>query len=226
MERSKKFYQKMKLEYWLTCLILLLFFFTLYGEPSIVRLKYRGGGDWYNDPSIIPNLAHQINKRTEIRVNSSEVTLSLSDEELFRYPFLFLTGHGNITLSVEEVKKLRLFLSNGGFLYADDDYGMDEAFRREIKKVFPENDLVEVPYDHPLYSCFYDLDELPKIHKHDGGQPKGFGLFYEGRMVLFYTYETNISDGWADPEIHKNPPEKREEAFRMGINIFIYALTH
>ncbi len=191
-----------------------------------MRLKYRGGGDWYNDPSIIPNLTQEINKRTEVRVNTSEVILSLSDEELFRYPFLFITGHGNIKFSDDEVKILRTFLSNGGFLYADDDYGMDEAFRREIKRVFPDKELVEIPYDHSLYHSFYDLDALPKIHKHDGGPPKGFGIFDKGRMVLFYTYETNISDGWADPEVHMDPPEKREEALRMGINIFLYALTH
>lgn len=214
------------MKYILIIIILLLSLCNIYGDLSIVRLKYRGGGDWYNDPSIIPNLTQEINKRTEVRVNTSEVILSLSDEELFRYPFLFITGHGNIKFSDDEVKILRTFLSNGGFLYADDDYGMDEAFRREIKRVFPDKELVEIPYDHSLYHSFYDLDALPKIHKHDGGPPKGFGIFDKGRMVLFYTYETNISDGWADPEVHMDPPEKREEALRMGINIFLYALTH
>ncbi|MBA7603039.1 MAG: DUF4159 domain-containing protein [Candidatus Cloacimonadota bacterium] len=214
------------MKYILIVIILLLSLCNIYGDLSIVRLKYRGGGDWYNDPSIIPNLTQEINKRTEVRVNTSEVILSLSDEELFRYPFLFITGHGNIKFSDDEVKILRTFLSNGGFLYADDDYGMDEAFRREIKRVFPDKELVEIPYDHSLYHSFYDLDALPKIHKHDGGPPKGFGIFDKGRMVLFYTYETNISDGWADPEVHMDPPEKREEALRMGINIFLYALTH
>ncbi len=214
------------MKYILIVIILLLSLCNIYGDLSIVRLKYRGGGDWYNDPSIIPNLTQEINKRTEVRVNTSEVILSLSDEELFRYPFLFITGHGNIKFSDDEVKILRTFLSNGGFLYADDDYGMDEAFRREIKRVFPDKELVEIPYDHSLYHSFYDLDALPKIHKHDGGPPKGFGIFDKGRMVLFYTYETNISDGWADPEVHMDPPEKREEALRTGINIFLYALTH
>ena len=214
------------MRYILIVIVLLVPLSTIYGDLSIVRLKYRGGGDWYNDPSIIPNLAQEINKRTEVRVNTSEVILSLSDEELFRYPFLFITGHGNVKFSDDEVEILRTFLSNGGFLYADDDYGMDVAFRREIKRVFPGRELVEIPYDHSLYHSFYDLDALPKIHKHDGGPPKGFGIFDKGRMVLFYTYETNISDGWADPEVHKDPPEKREEALKMGINIFFYALTH
>lgn len=124
------------------------------------------------------------------------------------------------------MERLRTFLSNGGFLYADDDYGMDEALRREMKRVFPDNELIEIPYEHPIYHSFYDLDALLKIHKHDEGPPKGFGIFDKGRLVFFYTYETNISDGWADPEVHKDPPEKREEAFQMGINIFLYALTH
>lgn len=208
------------------CSLILFCCSSLFGDISIVRLKYRGGGDWYNDPTIIPNLAQEITKRTNIDVNPEEVILSLSDEELFRYPFLFLTGHGNIKFSDNEVERLREFLSNGGFLYADDDYGMDNDFRKEIKKVFPENKLIEVPFDHPIYHSFYDIKELPKIHKHDDGEQKGFGLFLEGRMVVFYTFETNISDGWADPEVHKDPPEKREEAFMMGVNIFLYALTH
>jgi hypothetical protein len=206
--------------------LIFLFSTLLYGDLSIVRLKYRGGGDWYNDPSSIPNLAREITKRTDVSVNQDEVVLSLSDEELFRYPFLFLTGHGNIKFSEDEVKRLREFLSLGGFLYADDDYGMDEDFRREIGKVFPEKKFVEVPFDHPLYHSFYDLEKLPKIHKHDDGVQKGFGLFHEGRLVIFYTFETNISDGWADPEVHNDPPEKREESFKMGVNIFLYALTH
>ncbi len=207
-------------------LIIIVSFSSTNGNLTIARLKYRGGGDWYNDPSIIPNLAQEINKRTKVKVNTSETILSLSDEELFRYPFLFLTGHGNIKLSKDESKVLRIYLTNGGFLYADDDYGMDEGFRREMKKVFPDKELIEVPYDHPIYHSFYDLDALPKIHKHDGGVPRGFGMFDKGRMVLFYTYETNISDGWADPEIHNDSPEKREQAFMMGVNIFLYALTH
>lgn len=192
----------------------------------IVRVKYRGGGDWYNDPSIIPNLAKEINKRTAVRVQEEEVSLSLSDEEIFRYPFLFLTGHGNITFSDEEREHLRTYLANGGFLYADDDYGLDEAFRREIKKIFPEKELQEVPFEHDIYQSFYDIEALPKIHKHDDKEPQGFGLFEGDRMILFYSYESNISDGWADPEVHRDPPEKREEAFKMGINIFIYAITH
>ncbi len=194
---------------------------------SIARLKYSGGGDWYNDPSIIPNLAREINKRTTIRVNEEEAVVEIESPKLFQYPFLIMTGHGNIELSPQEVKRLRLYLTQGGFLYADDDYGMDKAFRREIKKVFPDKELVELPSSFPIYHCFYDLPHgLPKIHQHDGKPPQGFGIFDQGRLVVFYTYETNISDGWAAPDVHKDPPEKREAAFRMGTNIVAYALMN
>jgi hypothetical protein len=193
-------------------------------DLTIARLKYDGGGDWYNDPDIIPNLAQELNTRTTLKVNPQQATISLDDENLFDYPFIFMTGHGNIDFSDYEVKKLREYLIKGGFLYVDDDYGMDKYFKREIKKVFPGLELEELPFSHPIYHCFYDFPHgIPKIHKHDGKPPKGYGIFYEGRLVVFYAYETNISDGWTDT--HDDPPEKREEAFKMGINIIIYAMT-
>jgi len=193
----------------------------------VARLKYGGGGDWYNDRSIIPNLMREVNKRIGIEVVEEEKILELADPELFQHPFLFMTGHGNIRFSEEEIQRLRQYLSEGGFLYADDDYGMDKAFRREIKRVFPEHNLTELPFNHPIYHILYDFPSgLPKVHEHDGKAPQGFGLFHKGRLVLFYTYETNISDGWADPEVHKDPPETREQAFRMGLNILAYALLH
>jgi len=193
-------------------------------DLTIARLKYDGGGDWYNDPDIIPNLAQELNTRTTLKVNPQQTTISLDDENLFDYPFIFMTGHGNIDFSDYEVKKLREYLIKGGFLYVDDDYGMDKYFKREIKKVFPGLELEELPFSHPIYNCFYDFPHgIPKIHKHDGKPPKGYGIFYEGRLVVLYTYETNISDGWT--EAHDDPPEKREEAFKMGINIIIYAMT-
>ncbi|MFQ6094191.1 MAG: DUF4159 domain-containing protein [bacterium] len=194
---------------------------------TIARLHYHGGGDWYNDPSIIPNLLREIGQRTNIAVQKHQAVVEIMDPELFAYPFLFMTGHGEIKFSDEEAQRLRLHLTHGGFLYADDDYGMDKAFRREIKKVFPDKELVELPSDHPIYHIDYDFPRgLPKIHEHDGKPPQGFGIFHEGRLVVYYTYETNISDGWADPDVHHDPPEKREEAFRMGINIVTYALLH
>lgn len=207
----------------------MIWFFILcaiYYDVTLVRIKYSGGGDWYNDPSILPNLAHEINERTTLKVNPEQRIVSLGEPELFNYPFIFLTGHGNIELSDYEVKQLREYLIKGGFLYADDDYGMDEYFRREIGRVFPGLKLEELPFSHPIYHSFYDFpDGLPKIHKHDEKPPQGYGIFYQERLVVFYTYETNISDGWADPWVHEDPPEKREEAFKMGINILIFALT-
>ncbi|MEO0069348.1 MAG: DUF4159 domain-containing protein [candidate division WOR-3 bacterium] len=203
----------------------LLIFISLFGQLQIARLKYSGGGDWYNDPDAVPNLCKEILNRTNIIIATDEAQVSLLDEKLYQYPFLFMTGHGNVSFSEEEVIRLRRYLESGGFLYADDDYGMDESFRREIKKVFPNSDLVELPFDHPIYHQIYHFPNgPPKIHEHYEGPPKGYGLYVGGRMVLFYTYNSNISDGWTTA--HNDPPEKREEAFRMGINIITYFLTN
>ncbi len=209
-------------------LLLLLLPSVLSGQELVLaRVKYGGGGDWYNDPSIIPNLAREMTRRTSLVVSEEEAIVELGSEELFNHPFIFLTGHGNIKLSDREVRNLRIYLTSGGFLYADDDYGMDQAFRREMERVFPGAQLVELEFDHQIYHILYDFPQgLPKIHKHDEQPPQGFGILHEGRLVLFYTYETNIADGWADPDVHGDPPGKREEAFRMGINIVLYALTH
>lgn len=194
---------------------------------TIARLKYRGGGDWYNDPSAIPNLLRFMKKETTINTVQDEKKLDIMSEELFSYPVLFMTGHGKIIFSNEEVARLRKYLTNGGFMYADDDYGMDEYFRSQIKKVFPDKELIELPFFHPIYHCHFDFPNgLPKIHEHDGGPPHGYGIFHEGRLVVFYTFNTNISDGWPDPQIHGDPEEKRLEALKMGTNIFVYALTN
>jgi hypothetical protein len=190
------------------------------------RLKYAGGGDWYNDPSAVPNLMQYIREHTNCRTPDKEETVEAGSSSIFQYSFVFATGHGNITFSEAELQNLRTYLQSGGFLYVDDDYGMDKAFRREAKKIFG-TELVELPYSHGLYSVFYKFPNgLPKTHEHDGKVPQGFGLFYNGRLVLFYTYETNPSDGWTDAEVHGDPPEKREEAFRIGTNIVLWAITH
>ncbi|MEO0078457.1 MAG: DUF4159 domain-containing protein [candidate division WOR-3 bacterium] len=211
---------------WRVLLVLFLALTTVAsGQLQIARLKYSGGGDWYNDPDAIPNLAREINARTNIRVATDEAQVSLLDDKLFNYPFLFMTGHGNISFSDEEVSRLRQYLESGGFLYADDDYGMDESFRREMAKVLPASELVELPFNHPIYHSVYDFDNgLPKIHEHEEGPPRGYGMFVRGRMVVFYTFNTNISDGWT--AAHKDPPEVREQAFRVGINIVAWFLTN
>jgi hypothetical protein len=199
-------------------------------DPSaftIARLKYGGGGDWYWGSSAIPNMLKFLKENTSIPVNEDEVRVNIMDKELFNYPFLFLTGHGNIKFSDEEVERLKNYLIHGGFLFANDSYGLDKAFRREMKKVFPDKELVELPFNHGIYHCHYDFPNgLPKIHKHDGKPPQGFGIFYEDRLVVFYVYESDIGDGWEDPQVHNDTPEKREQALKMGVNIITWVLEN
>jgi hypothetical protein len=194
----------------------------------IARVKYSGGGDWYNDPSAIPNMANYIKTKVGVDIAEEEAHVSILDESLFSYPILFLTGHGRILLSDEEVLRLRTYLLKGGFLYVDDDYGMDKSFRSVMKKIFPERELIELSFSHGIYHIYYRFENgLPKIHEHDNHPPQGFGIQDDNnRVMVFYTYETNISDGWADPQVHKDPPEKREAAFKMGVNILVWALQN
>lgn len=193
----------------------------------IARLKYNGGGDWYNDPSAEVNLLKFVAQNTNIKTNPKYEFVDLSTGNIFAYPFLFITGHGNIVFADSETKKLRTYLESGGFLYVDDDYGLDKAFRREIKKVFPEKDLVELPFNYGLYNCMYDFRSgPPKTHEHNNNPPQGFGIFVDGRLCVYYTFESNPSDGWVDPGVHKDPPEKREEALKFGTNIIVWALTN
>ena len=192
----------------------------------IARLKYSGGGDWYNGPTEEPNLLRFVRQYTNIDVDPEYTYVDLSSDKLFSYSFLFMTGHGNISFSDYEVQRLRTFLMNGGFLYADDDYGMDLAFRREIKKVFPEQHLVELPFNYGLYHCLFQFPNgVPKTHEHNGKPPQGFGIFYKGRLAVYYTYESNPSDGWDDPEVHNDPEPVREEALRFGANLVVWALS-
>lgn len=193
----------------------------------IARLKYGGGGDWYNDPSAEVNLLRFVAQNTNIKTNPKYEFVDLSTGNIFAYPFLFMTGHGNIVFTDSEAKKLRTYLENGGFLYVDDDYGLDKAFRREIKKVFPEKDLVEIPFNYGLYNCMFDFrNGPPKTHEHNNNPPQGFGIFVDGRLCVYYTFESNPSDGWVDPDVHKDPPEKREEALKFGTNIIVWSLTN
>jgi len=207
-------------------LMMITLLFAQY-DFTIGRLKYAGGGDWYSDPSSLPNLLEAINERTTIRAAPREENVEITDPKLFQYPYLYMTGHGKVRFSDEDVKILRNYFAGGGFLHADDNYGMDSTFRREIEKVFPDSPLIELPFDHDIYHSFYEFPNgLPKIHEHDAKPPKGFGMFYDNRLVVFYTYECDLGDGWEDPDVHNDPPEKREDAIKMGINIIVYSLTH
>ncbi len=192
----------------------------------IARLKYAGGGDWYNDPSSEPNLLRFIRENSNIEVAPEYGWVDLASDDIFNYPFLFITGHGNMEFSDIEAKRLRAYCDAGGFLYIDDDYGIDKPMRREMKKVFPDQDFVELPYSYGIYHCHFDFPNgLPKIHEHNGKKPQGFGLFSGKRLSVYYTYETNPSDGWADPDVHGDPEAKRQEALKMGTNIVIWSLT-
>ncbi|MBN2379842.1 DUF4159 domain-containing protein [candidate division WOR-3 bacterium] len=193
---------------------------------QLARLQYGGGGDWYNDPDALPNLASELVSRTNVSVVEEQKVLTLSDRELENYPILFMTGHGRVSFSEMERERLRHYLRGGGFLYADDDYGMDQSFREEMAKLFPNSELVELPFEHPIYHIFYDFDNgPPQTHKHiEDEPPKGFGIFEGGELVVFYTYNSNPSDGWT--AAHDDPEDVREQAYRIGVNIVLYALLH
>lgn len=192
---------------------------------TIGRLHYDGGGDWYANPSSLPNLLRTIGERTPLRVESTERVVTLSGDELWSVPYLYMTGHGNVRFSDADIDVLRRFLQQGGFLHIDDNYGMDESIRRELGRLFPTEPLVEVPIDHPIYRLVYDFPRgIPKVHEHDGKPAQGFGIFLDGRLAVYYSYETDLGDGWEDPEVHGDPADKRETALRMGVNLFAYAV--
>ncbi|MFH1689177.1 MAG: DUF4159 domain-containing protein [Candidatus Eisenbacteria bacterium] len=194
---------------------------------TIAQLKYRGGGDWYANPTALPNLLAGISSRTDLEVARRPATVAPDDDELFLYPMIHMTGHGRVAFTDEEADVLREYFERGGFLWADDNYGMDRHFRAQLDRVLPGAPLVELPFDHEIFHSFYEFPEgLPKIHEHDGGPPHGYGVYLDGRMVVFYSFNTDIGDGLEDGEVHNDPPEKREAALRMGVNIAVYALSH
>jgi hypothetical protein len=198
-----------------------------HGVMTIGRLHYEGGGDWYAHPSSLPNLLRAIRERTGLAMTDTEVVVSVSDDKLWSVPYLHMTGHGNVQFSEQELVTLRRWLWQGGFLHANDCYGMDPSFRREMKRLFPDHPLVEVPLDHPIYHLVYDFPKgVPKIHEHDRKPAQGFGIFLDGRLAVFYDYESDLGDGWEDPEVHHDSPQKHEAALRMGINLFAYALGY
>ena len=194
---------------------------------SVAAVKYRGGGDWYQAQSPLPNLLAYVRENTLIDVAPRPEVVELSSDALFQYPFLFLSGHGNIELSELEAERLRQYLTSGGFLYIDDDYGLDAYIREALQKVFPEKDIVELPFDHPIYHTQHEFAHgPPKIHKHDDKPPQGFGILHDGELVVYYTFESNVSDGWESPGVHGDPAAKRQAALQMGANILAYALMH
>jgi hypothetical protein len=194
---------------------------------TIGRLHYEGGGDWYANPSSLPNLLSALRTRTSLRVANEEKVVALSDDDLWNVPYIYMTGHGNVHWSDRDLLILRRYLEQGGFLHADDNYGMDASIRRELARLFPDHPIVEVPLDHPIYHLIYDFPKgIPKIHVHDGKPAQGFGIFLDGRLAVYYSYQSDLGDGWEDPEVHHDTPEKREAALRMGVNLFAYAVGY
>lgn len=214
----------------------LAFFFILTGsalaqapthDVRIARVHYDGGGDWYSGEESIPTLLAFVREHTLLDVPPREDIVRLESDNLFQYQYLYINGHGNIVLSDRQAERLRRFLTGGGFLHINDDYGMDPYVRREMKKVFPDQDFVDVPLDHPVYSIHFQFPEgIPKIHEHDGLPAQGLGLFHEGRLVVFYSYESDLGDGWEPPPVHGTPESLRLQALRMGTNLLLYAMTH
>ncbi|WP_425392351.1 DUF4159 domain-containing protein [Ekhidna sp.] len=193
---------------------------------KIAKLKYDGGGDWYANKTALPNLIEFCNQNINTNLAISEDVVEVGSPDLFLYPYVYMTGHGNVVFNNAQVENLRTYLTSGGFLHIDDNYGLDQFVRIEMKKVFPELEFVELPFDHPIYHQKFDFDQgLPKIHQHDGKPPKGFGIIYEGRLVCFYSYESDLGNGWEDQSVYNDPQEVRIQALKMGANIISYAFT-
>lgn len=196
-------------------------------DLTVGRLHYEGGGDWYANPSSLPNLLKAVRERTTLRVAAAEKVVRLDEDDLWNVPYIYMTGHGNVRFGDADLETLRRYLRQGGFLHVDDNYGMDESIRRELRRLFPDRPLVEVPLDHPVYRVVYAFPRgIPKVHEHDGKPAQGFGIFLDGRLVVYYSYETDLGDGWEDPEVHRDTPEQREAALRMGVNLFAYAVGY
>ena len=203
-----------------------IFSFAQNSSVKIALIKYNGGGDWYSDPTALPNLIEYCNRNLNTNIYPEPSTVEVGSPEIFNFPLVHLTGHGNIIFSESDAMNLRIYLEGGGFLHTDDNYGIDEYFRREMKKVFPEKEFVELPPSHPIFHQKYDFEQgIPKIHEHDNKPPQAFGLFVEDRLVCLYTYETDLGDGWEDEDVHNDPPDLREKALQMGANIVSYVFN-
>ena len=223
---DKNYYVTIMKSFITTAVILLVTNIILGQEFSIARVNYGGGGDWYCDPSSIPNILNYLTKNTSIKADHNEYRIKLTTKELRGHPYLYMTGHGNIRFTDEEIIQLREYLMGGGFLHTDDNYGLNTSFRREMKRVFPDRDFVELPHDHAVFHSYFDMPNgLPKIHEHDGKPPQLFALYNEDRIMVIYSYESDLGDGWEDEEVHNDPPELRVAALQMGVNIIYFALT-
>lgn len=206
---------------------LLSFRATVDKPLKIALLKYSGGGDWYANPTSLPNLVKYCNQTLNMNLDPEPPTVEVGSQELFNYPFVHMTGHGNVVFSEQELDNLRAYLIGGGFLHADDNYGMDKFIRPQLEKLFPGTKLVELPFSHGIYHQKFDFPNgLPKIHEHDGTTPQAFGLFHEGRLVVLYTYECDLGDGWEDADVHKDTEEARQKALRMGANLLSYVFAN
>ena len=223
---DKSYYVTIMKSFITTAVILLVTNIILGQEFSIARVNYGGGGDWYCDPSSIPNILDYLTKNTSIKAAHDEYRIKLTTKELRGHPYLYMTGHGNIRFTDEEIIQLREYLMGGGFLHTDDNYGLNTSFRREMKRVFPDRDFVELPHDHAVFHSYFDMPNgLPKIHEHDGKPPQLFALYNENRIMVIYSYESDLGDGWEDEEVHNDPPKLRVAALQMGVNIIYFALT-
>ena len=214
------------IKYRAVLLLLFLIFFYNLSAQQIAILKYDGGGDWYSNPTALPNLVNFCNENINTRIDNNIQTVDVDSNEIFNYPIVFLTGHGNIFFSEDAALNLRKYLISGGFLHISDNYGLDKYIRKEMTKVFPESDFQEIPNDHLIYQQHYEFDNLPKIHEHNNKPPQGFGIFYKGRLICFYDYESDLSDGWEDEQIHSDPYQVRIKALQMGANIVEYAFKN
>lgn len=213
------------MKYFFSIALTVLFSLSLSAQKTpIGLLKYSGGGDWYANPTALPNLIQFCNHTLGTNLDNDYITVEVGSPELFNLPFIHMTGHGNVVFNDQEAENLRLYLEAGGFLHIDDNYGMDPYIRVAMKKVFPELEFVELPFDHPIYHQKFRFPQgVPKIHEHDGNPAQGFGLIYEGRLICFYSYESDIGDGWEDESVHNDPPEKRLQALQMGANLIQFA---
>ena len=207
-------------------LIIVSFSFLLSNAQDVAILKYSGGGDWYANPTAVPNLVSFTNETIGTTISNIQ-TVAINSEAIYNYPIVFMTGHGNVFFSETEAQNLKDYLISGGFLHISDNYGLDTFIRRELKKVFPKLELIEIPTNHPIFNQTYKFSNgIPKIHEHNKESAQGYGLFYEGRMIVFYDHETDLSDGWEDEIIHHNPKIIREKALKMGANIIEYAFNN